>query len=616
MFAFLYHSRGGITFDSIRRAYMESDSSGHARYWISSDNRIGIIWGNAALLTGRQRQQPQSNAPLVLAHGRLDAPQEIKQRLRIDGIMDDAHLIALTALHAGEAAPNQLYGDFAFAHWTGDALFIATDSIRQKPIYYARTKHGFAVATRLTTLLALPDVPHTLHAERLLLLTQGRINGTEDTAFADIKSLFGGSYKWLYADRETTTHRWWRPDMTIRRNYKDPRDYAAELTLLFDAAVRCRLPKEGPVSCTLSGGLDSTLVAGFAAPILANGDRTLHAWTSVPHPSLIPEQRAGWDSDDWCYASEMAALHPNIQHHAVSPENICLLDVLHSVHTTSATPVRNGANHLWITAIAQRAQKSHCDIVLTGGNGNASISYAGYGGTRRMIRRAQWGRFVKHVRNIPHHRGKFLLRELMSACMSEFIRGPLRRFREEKHTHPGLTLLAPAACSLYGRIAPEAPHVRNRQQWFDFMARPKTAFAADLTAYANIDIRDPTADRHLHEYLLQCPPDAFVGDGFERIQARLLGADKVPDSIRWRRTRGEQVPEEAGFFTLYPERYRAAWNFSGTGKFVFSAVPPARLICMRIQWRCWVSVSCTTVHRARKLADRSKPTGQSRILGG
>jgi len=561
MFAFLYHSRGGITFDSIRRAYMESDSSGHARYWISSDNRIGIIWINAALLTARQNQEPQRNEPFVLAHGRLDAPQEIREFLHADNAVDDSHLIALTALHAGEAAPNRLYGDFAFAHWTGEALFIATDHIRQKSLYYTKTKYGFAVATRLTALLALPDVSRVLHAERLALLTQGNVGqGQEYTAYADIRSLSGGCCKWLHANRETPTRRWWQPDIAIRRSYKDPLDYTGELTALFEAAVHCRLPKEGPVSCTLSGGLDSTLVAGYAAPILADGNRILHAWTSVPHPSLTPARRAGWDSSDWPYASELVSLHPNIRHHAISPENICLLDVFHVVHAKSATPVRNSANHLWLTEIANGAQQAQCHIVLTGTHGNGGISYAGHGGTRRMIRRAQWGRFAKHLRNMPDGRGKFVLHQLMSACMNEFMRDHLRRLREKKPSRPELSLLRPAARALYEQTPPDQSPARKRQQWADFMARPKTAFAADLSAHANTDIRDPTADRRLHEYLLNCPPDMFVGDGFERLQARLLGAGKVPDSIRWRRNRGEQVPEEAGFFTLYPERYRAAWN--------------------------------------------------------
>ena len=61
-------------------------------------------------------------------------------------------------------------------------------------------------------------------------------------------------------------------------------------------------------------------------------------------------------------------------------------------------------------------------------------------------------------------------------------------------------------------------------------------------------MRDPTGDRRLCEYVLRCPPEAFVGDGFDRLQARLLGAGVVPDAVRlapeprvfslpkWRRT--------------------------------------------------------------------------------
>jgi len=359
MFAFLYHSRGGITVDSLQRAYKEAGVSHHNHCWISSKGEIAAIQVNAVLLTARNSMQPESGESFVLAHGRLDAPDEVCRRLHVNSPTSDPHLIALAALNAGDAAPSLLPGDFAFAHWTGKSLFVAVDHVGQRSLYYARTKYGFAVATRLPLLLSLPDVSVALNAEGLALLTLGRMGRSkEDTAFAEIKLLPGGYCKWLHADRETAASRWWNPDITIRRNYRDPRDYTAELTEIFSNAVRCRLPNEGPVGCTLSGGLDSTLVAGFAAPVLARNNRTLHAWTSVPHPDLQPERRSGWDSSDWSHVCEMAALHANIQHQAVSPKGVCLLDTLQTGHGINATPVRNGANHFWLTEIALRARQS------------------------------------------------------------------------------------------------------------------------------------------------------------------------------------------------------------------------------------------------------------------
>ncbi|MES2367125.1 MAG: asparagine synthase-related protein [Pseudomonadota bacterium] len=561
MFAFLYNSRGSITFDRLQRAYTEAGASDCTHRWISPKGDIATIQVNATLLSAQNNTQPQSGESFVLAHGRLDAPEEIRRRLHANPATGDSHLIALAALNAGEAAPDLLPGDFAFAYWTGRSLFIAVDHIGQRSLYYTRTKYGFAVATRLPLLLALPDIPLALNAEGLALLTLGRMGrNKEDTAFAEIKLLPGSYCKWLHTDRETDACRWWNPDIAIRRNYKDPRDYTAELAVLFDNAVRCRLPEEGPAACTLSGGLDSTLVAGFAAPILARNNRMLHAWTSVPHPDLIPEQRPGWDSSDWSHACEMAELHANIQHQAVSPQGVCLLDTLHAVHKKNVTPVRNGANHFWLTEIALRARQAGCSVVLTGMRGNGSISFAGADGVRRIIRQVRWRHLARHVRNMPGNRGRYLLRSLMSACVNEHLLEQFQKARVKKPPPPGFPLVQPVTQAIYQRTSLSWPALTKRVHWADFMARPNTAFAADFLAYADVEIHDPTGDRRLHEYLLNCPPEAFVGDGFERLQARLLGAGKVPESIRWRRSRGEQVPEKAGFFGLYPERYREAWN--------------------------------------------------------
>lgn len=41
--------------------------------------------------------------------------------------------------------------------------------------------------------------------------------------------------------------------------------------------------------------------------------------------------------------------------------------------------------------------------------------------------------------------------------------------------------------------------------------------------------------------------------------ARLAGAGVVPEEIRWRTRRGQQSPEQAGYFALHAGRYREAW---------------------------------------------------------
>ncbi len=562
MFAFLLRAGGGIAIEDLQGVH-DALHADDLRHWISEAGDIGVVWSAGALLDAHGRTSPSAGVPFALGAGRLDTPTAWQRRNPACGASDDARQIAACALAMGEAAPACLYGDYALAHWTGRALFIATDHLGSSPIYHARTPRGFAVATRLPALLAFPDTPRELDGLGLGLVAMVQMGrGAGHTAWRGIRAVRGGHSLWLDAQGNAEERRWWNPDITVRRTCRDPRDYTAQIASLFADAVRCRLPHQGPVGCTLSGGLDSTLVAGFAAPMLAQQQRDLHAFTSVPHPALdVPPQR-GWENDDWPHAHQMTRLHPNLRHEAVSPEGICLLDVLQAVHASSATPTRNVANHLWLTEIGLRARAAGCDVVLAGFQGNATVSFAGHGGVTRLLRHGRWSRALEHMRQERGFGARSVLRHALVAATGEPAVRTVSRLlgkRPPPFAPPGSPLVQGHVRGYYRTAPPELTPVVNRADWLRFMSQPRTAFCVDMSAHAGVETRDPTGDRRLCEHLLGCPADAFVGGGFGRLQARLLGEGRVPDAIRWRRTLGDQAPEQAGWFSLYPERYRDAW---------------------------------------------------------
>jgi asparagine synthase (glutamine-hydrolysing) len=477
----------------------------------------------------------------------------------------DSARIAAHAAYAGTTGVPDIYGDFALASVSGKQLFIATDHLGTRKLFYTRTAEGYAVSTDLVALLSLPDTPKALNEDGLALLTLLYMgNGTGVTSFREIKLLSGGNTLLLEPDSHAplVPVRWWKtPDRPTLR-YRDPRDYNADLSVLFDNAVRSRLPAEGPVAATLSGGLDSTLVAAFAAEALAEQGRVLHCWTSVPHSGLVPEKRPGWDADDWTYACQLASQHQNVRHEAVSPEGVCLLDVLQAITLRSATLIRNPANFFWILEIARRAQARGCQAVLTGEHGNSSVSYAGYGGLAQLIRRGRWLRSARHILRLPGPRGRHLVSNILAATIGERWTRDLRGLLTNAGatgTDALLPLMRPFVRDLYASLGPHHQGIAGAGDRVKFATRARPSFMANIRAHVEVGWNDPTGDRQIIEYLLDCPPEAFVDNGFERLQARLLGAGRIPDTIRWRRTRGDQSPEECGMFGLYANRYRELW---------------------------------------------------------
>ena len=555
MFAFLYRARGGVTLEEIGRA-MSPHFQNSPQYWIAPGRDFAIGWSAPAELAA-STGTPHLHSAVAIALG------EICEHASGD---NTTRQFAKRLLARGEAAVHEVFGEFAVLRWDGanPAVTVGTDHQASQSVYYAQTASGFTVATSLPLLLSLPGTPSTLDATNLALLTAGQMGSQDDsTAYAHIRKVRGGELLELRHGVEPRAHRWWHPERIEERRIRDPRECTERLRSLFSSAVECRLPASGPAGVTLSGGLDSTLVAGYAAMQLAPQGRTLHAWTSVPDPTMQSESRPGWDASDWDYAAMVAQQHPNIQHEAVTPGGLCILDVLQEVCDRSATPVRNSANAVWIRAISLLARARGMRTVLTGMTGNATISFSGQGGLAGLVRTGKWAQAFRHLRSLPSgHRGA-AAETLIQLLLGERTGSRIwyaRAARGQQLDH--LTeILRPVTVGLYHRqIAPRAGSLADRRYRVEFATRTKPSFVADYRLHAGATFVDPTADRRLVEYLLSLPSHAFLGEGHTRLQARRLGEGVLPEQVRWRRTRGAQAPEAAGYFQAHAQRFRDTWG--------------------------------------------------------
>jgi len=90
---------------------------------------------------------------------------------------------------------------------------------------------------------------------------------SERTCFLGIRQIAPGNY--LRArDGNTSLHQYWDldfPDSGSERQFQDPDHAALELEEHLRCAVRRRLMSEVPISCYLSGGLDSTIVLALSS---------------------------------------------------------------------------------------------------------------------------------------------------------------------------------------------------------------------------------------------------------------------------------------------------------------------------------------------------------------
>jgi asparagine synthase (glutamine-hydrolysing) len=569
MFALSVAQPGGVSaHDVTAMANTLRGGSRKPAVWCDEQGRAGV----GATVSGILPEDAFDKQPLVspelvfVAQARIDNRDEILEELAVPpaqwATLADSEVLHSAYRRWEEDCVQRVYGDYAFAAWHRDSgkVVAAVDHNASVRLYYTQCDGSkLMLATQLGALLAHPQIPRDLNLKALGLLAAPKIEAGS-TPFQHIRVLPGG-HLLRYRQRTLEIRRWWQPDPTVRKSYRDPRDYVHAAQQAFEQAVRVRLRTVGPVAALMSGGLDSTLVAATAAQQLKECGQTMTAYLSVPEPGLACETRTGWEVDDSPYAEDVARLHDNLRLVKITPGRNGTLEIVPGTHASSRTPVRNGANQIWLLKACLASQAAGVRVMLNGGKGNATISQSGDGFLRDLILRLKWGEVIRQANARAKTAGENAWRAIAREMLGDKGRRALQLLgllpKQPKRFGAAL-FTAEFRAAHTASLETFAQPLSTRQGQVNFMMGPSKQWAADAMAQWGIEMRDPTGDRRLIECLLGFPLAAFSLAGWPRGLAREMGRDRIPDTVRLRRTRGEQVPEFASLVALNAAGYRAA----------------------------------------------------------
>jgi asparagine synthase (glutamine-hydrolysing) len=492
---------------------------------------------------------------IFVCRARLDDRAVLLQQLQIDSAdgatLSDSHILQRCYKKWREETPQHVYGDFAFVAWErwSKRTVAATDHLGNFRLFYCRAAGRILFATQLAALLACPAVHAGLDVKSLGLTAVGKL-GRGWTMFEGVRVLDGGELL-IHHDEMVRVEKWWRPDTVPREVHAQVRDYVEEARALFDSAVASRLRARGGVIATLSGGLDSTLVAVTAARQLAASGKVLEAFTAIRQPGLPMNSEARWQNDDAAWAAAVADFQPNIRQRLVSPGGLTPLDILPVVHALSHTPVHNPASLVWAWQMSARASHNRAHVVLCGDHGNQSISYTGDLSDAHFIRlrriagvaQGTWDR-VRCIGINPHKSAAAVKLETQDAL-------------ELRQVRPGYELLLPEFWAEHREEVLDAqPPASEREVFTRAMTAAQPAARVDFMARFGVEWLDPTGDRKLLERLLSFPLHVFRVGNRPRGLARELGRGLIPQSVRLRRTRSVHLPDETAWFTLRAGDYQ------------------------------------------------------------
>ncbi|MEA4989942.1 Asparagine synthetase [glutamine-hydrolyzing] 1 [bioreactor metagenome] len=157
-------------------------------------------------------------------------------------------------------------GMFAFALWDNQQrrLFCARDRFGKKPFFYT-VQHGrLYFASELTGIEQLRHLSLTMNPQAVMRYLAYEYVPTPHSVYTEVQSL-PPSHMLLLQDGNLSISRYWDMPMPDESDNRSDNELCEELRFLLSRAVRRRMVSDVPLGVFLSGGIDSSIVAGLMA---------------------------------------------------------------------------------------------------------------------------------------------------------------------------------------------------------------------------------------------------------------------------------------------------------------------------------------------------------------
>lgn len=495
---------------------------------ILAHTRLAVV----DLETGRQPLSAADGEIVLVCNGELYGDQALRADLESRGhrfrSRSDAEVIIGLYREYGMDFFAHLRGEFAFLLYDRPRghLLAVRDRFGIKPLFHARSANGWVFASEAKAIFATGLVRPELH---LPAIRELRAEAWADSAFAGIGAVEPGGYLRLdVRDGSVAAGTYWSLDLGCldgggaELSFAEYRDGVAQR---LDEAVRLRLRADVPLGLTLSGGLDSSAVAGIARRHVRG---ELHAFsiTFPDHPAL-----------DEAEVARRSAAWLGLTHHELVAGESTLLDALEESlwHSELPTASLNGAGKHLLAELAAR----HVKVVL-GGEGSDEV-FLGYDYFHPLSRRARWLRCL--LLAAPEE-APLALRPLLRG-----IRWLQRQPYCRRH-HAVLSATPRGGSSVHHRErrrrAPQ--HVPLlRTQYFALRGRMLShilTVVGDRPEMAHgLEGRLPFLDHHLFEFARRIPLGWKIHQGVEKHVLREAVADRVTEEVRQRRKFGYRAPQ-------------------------------------------------------------------------
>lgn len=441
--------------------------------------------------------------------GHLDEPDALADVLGRDRATPPAALLAAALARYGDDTPAHALGEWSFAAWdapTRTLTLMVSDTARDA-LLYATDGARVAVGPHIRTLRHLDGVDATPDGASLLLhLGREPLRGTigDRTILRDVRQVTAGTRVRISHAGVSVGARAPLPEPTRWRSSFD--DAIEALDAIWRTIMRQQMARYPHAAAMLSGGLDSSLIAAFAAA--ERGDGTLVALCSAAPPS------SGL-ADEVTVARAVAG-QAGIALAAVAPESDA------DVYLPSPAMLRwhqhplVGPRHHVYDALYRAAAERGAHAIFDGSGGEATLT--GY--PDALSWRAQLRALAAPARRLVRP----------GAPAGETLIDPAFHVRLSTDARA----LAAAALPPERDLPPPAPPHARGDLWGYAAEIDKLSVSLTTTPLPGLRSPLPLLDRRLVTLFAGMPYSFIDHAGVTRAPARALLSGMVPESVRLR----------------------------------------------------------------------------------
>jgi asparagine synthase (glutamine-hydrolysing) len=513
--------------------------------------RLSII----DLACGRQPMHGEDKRVWVVFNGEIYNFAELRSQLVNSGhrfaTAADTEVIVHGYEEWGSGVLGRLNGMFGLAIWDSRAraLTLARDAYGVKPLYYTVSADEFAFASEIRPLLLGGRRAEVNRRALPEYLRYGYVPSPQ-TMFEGIMRLRPGHALRIDGERAVESRfAWSGGDVDPPRQEGGSQALVGELRRLVSEAVRRQLVADVPVGVLLSGGVDSTALAGI-----------VRQESDVPLDVFTVGFGRDFRSDEVGYASETAR-RLGLPHHHIDLSAARFTELLPECVASLEEPVATTSTVAYRAVCGLAAE--HVKVVLTGQGADEPFGgyprYRGLGLYERLPRRSArlmaraLGPALEHLpRSERLKRGARLLAtdgpEQALASMYSTVRESdllalLHETAPDTTLPPALTYWRDAADGLPDALLDKAMRLDARTVLPDNLL----LYGDKLSMAVSLEARVPFLDLPLMAAAERVPASVKMAGGIPKALWKDVLSPWVPPSVTRRRKIGFQTPVDEWF---------------------------------------------------------------------